>query len=129
MFRRTETMTIKEFMNRKEIDKKKVSGVISGISTLPLVFSLQGKHTFAAEVASSEMTTKLMGAFDPLIDLVQALAYPVAMIVALGGAIMVMIGQRDKGYGMMMSAGLGIILVNIAPMVLEILIGAMKGVI
>jgi hypothetical protein len=145
MLRRKETMSISELMNRgKEtispselatMKKGKTAGLAFGLSTLPLAFApaIKAKEVFAADVvpvvAKTELSNKLMDAFSPLIDLVQSLAYPVGMIVVLGGAIMVMIGQQEKGYSMLMSAGLGIILINIAPMVLNILIGAMKSVV
>lgn len=145
MLRRKETMSISELMNRgKEtispselatMKKGKTAGLAFGLSTLPLAFApaIKAKEVFAAEaipvVATTELSGKLMTAFSPLIELVQSLAYPVGMIVVLGGAIMVMIGQQEKGYSMLMSAGLGIILINIAPMVLNILIGTMKSVV
>lgn len=141
MFRRKETMTIKELMNptKEVITKEELEvmnkGVIAGAGIgLPLVFPTLAKPVSAAEAVpafatQSDMSAKLMDAFSPLIDLVQALAYPVAMVVVLGGAIMVMISQKEKGYSMLMSAGLGLILVNVAPMVLNILIDAMKSVV
>lgn len=139
---RTETMSIKEFMNRgketitaeeKEVMKKgKTAGMAFGLSMLPLAFSpIKAKpvsaHEVVTTVAVPDMSEKIMIAFEPLIDLVQVLAYPVAMVVALGGVIMVMIRNPEKGYSMMMSAGLGIILINIVPMVLDILIEVMKS--
>jgi hypothetical protein len=141
---KTESMSIKEFMNRgkvleqKEIEvmkKGKTAGLAFGLSMLPLAFSPITKavpvsaHEVVTATTTTQLSGKLMTAFQPLIDLVQSLAYPVAMVVVLGGAIMVMIGQKEKGYSMLMSAGLGIILVNVAPMVLKILIEAMKSVV
>ncbi|WNS74221.1 hypothetical protein RRV45_15020 [Bacillus sp. DTU_2020_1000418_1_SI_GHA_SEK_038] len=148
MFKRKETMSIKQFMNKEHVmenafcakelasfEKVESMGWLATMTSLPLIFApaIKAKEVFAAEVvpvmASAELSSKLMTAFGPIIDLVQALAYPVGMVVVLGGAIMVMIGQQEKGYSMLMSAGLGIILINIAPMVLNVLIGAMKSVV
>jgi hypothetical protein len=148
MFKRKQTMSIKEFMNEEykiekafspsevaSFHKVETLGWLGLMTTLPLLFtpSINAKQVFAAEVmpavASAELSNKLMVAFSPIIDLVQSLAYPVGMVVVLGGAIMVMIGQQEKGYSMLMSAGLGIILINIAPMVLNVLISAMKSVV
>lgn len=78
--------------------------------------------------AESNIQTKMMSAFDPLINLIQGLAYPVAMIVVLGGSIFVMIGNSEKGFSMMQKAGLGYLLVMIAPMILDVLVDAMEGV-
>lgn len=148
---RKKSMRIKEFMNqgretvsKKELavmDKGTTAGMAFGLSMLPLAFSplTKVKQVFASDsvpviqdvpaMATRDMTSEIMTAFGPLIDLVQSLAYPVAMVVALGGAIMVMISRDEKGYSMMMSAGLGIILVNMTPMVLNILVDAMKTVV
>ncbi len=146
MFKRKQTMSIKEFMNKDyaienafsaeellSFEKVESLGWLATMTSIPIVFApaIKGKVVYAAEAvpASAALSNKLMTAFSPLIDLVQSLAYPVAMVVVLGGAIMVMVGMKEKGYSMLMSAGLGIILVNIAPMVLNILITAMKSVV
>ena len=139
---RTETMSIKEFMNRgkdvispeeKEIMKKgKTAGYAFGLSMLPLAFAPIAKPVSAQTVtvaAQGQMYDKMIVAFNPLIDLIQALAYPIAMVVVLGGAIMVMINQKEKGYSLMMGAGLGYVLINMTPMVLNILVDAMKNVV
>ncbi len=139
---RTETMSIKEFMNRgkdvispeeKEIMKKgKTAGYAFGLSMLPLAFAPIAKPVSAETItvaAQGQMYDKMIVAFNPLIDLIQALAYPIAMVVVLGGAIMVMINQKEKGYSLMMGAGLGYVLVNMTPMVLNILVDAMKSVV
>lgn len=143
---REETMSIKEFMNRgKETlyeseliayEKAKPVGWAFGLSTLPLALALFSKiQTASAQeldavtvAGNVEMYDKMINAFDPLITLIQSLAYPIAMIVILGGSIMVMINQKEKGYSMMMGAGLGYVLVNMTPMVLNILVDAMKAV-
>lgn len=145
MFRqKREVISFKDFMNKgkdiisveeMEVMKKgKTAGYAFGLSMLPLAFSPITKATPASahEVITvttqqADMSAKIMDAFQPLIELVQVLAYPVAMVVALGGVIMVMIRNPEKGYSMMMSAGLGIILINIVPMVLDILIEVMKS--
>jgi|GEM_PF-2221301 len=141
---REETMSIKEFMNRgreelheSEIiayEKAKPAGWAFGLSTLPLAMAPFTKvqtasaHEVVTAAATSDMYDKMVTAFDPLIVLVQSLAYPIATVVVLGGAIMVMIGQKEKGYSLMMSAGLGYVLVNMTPMILNILVDAMKAV-
>lgn len=139
---RTEAMSIKQFMNKREdtiseqelsvMEKGKMSGIALGLSTLPLAFApiTNAIPASAQEVitaaAQGDMYSKMVTAFEPLINLIQGLAYPVAMVVILGGSIMVMIGQKEKGYGMMMGAGLGYVLVQMSPMILKILVDAMK---
>lgn len=149
MFKKVETMSIKDFMNRGReavtvtageqatFEKGKTAGFSLGLSLLPLAVSplLKAQETLAAGTEAvtvlaptDQMYDKMLHAFDPLIMLVQALAYPVAMVVILGGALMVMINQKEKGFGMMQTAGLGYVLVQMTPLVLNILVDAMKAV-
>ncbi|QKE74789.1 hypothetical protein HPK19_19510 [Arthrobacter citreus] len=158
MFRKKETYTIKEFMNRGkevvyedtcvempltnwEIRKAKEMGLITGF-TLPVILAplVKGSKALAAstyvdpagavEVAGKvDMYHKMIVAFDPLIGLVQALAYPVCMVVVLGGALFIMIGNKEKGFTMMQGAGLGYVLVQMTPIILNILVDAMKAVV
>lgn len=143
--RKEEVFTIKEFMARKHKNvvatdtfefKEEVResiGVLGALSVISLAMKplFAARPAFAAEsvsaaAVSSEMYDKMLHAFDPLITLIQALAYPVAMIVVLGGAIMIMIGDKPKGVSMMSGAGLGYVLVQLTPLVLNILVDAMK---
>lgn len=158
MFRKKETYTIKEFMNRGkekeegfitqfELDKAREIGILSGVS-LGLTSLLAGlnrvttttttakytatdiitdDNTVTVLAKNTDMYTKLVHAFDPLIDMIQALAYPVCMVVVLGGALFIMIGNKEKGFAMMQGAGLGYVLVQLTPMILNILVDAMKG--
>lgn len=141
--KKQEVYSIKEFMGRGQVEPKQFEfkeevreslGVLGAVSLLPLATKpfFAATPTFAAENAvpviapTSEMYDKMLHAFDPLILLTQALAYPIASVVVLGGAIMVMINQKEKGYSLMMNAGLGYVLVSICPLVLNILVDAMK---
>lgn len=140
MFRKTETYTIKEFMNgcqreSKEVNARKLSK--AGLLPLAALPFTHIKHTFAADgvgsalpamASTGDIYVKMVHAFDPLVNIIQALAYPVAMIVVLGGALFIMIGNKEKGFSMMQGAGLGYVLVQLTPMVLNILVSAMKSV-
>lgn len=83
----------------------------------------------AKAFAQESVKEKMMNAFDPIIELIQGMAYPVAMVVVLGGAIFVMIGNSDKGFSMMQKAAMGYMLVMIAPMILDVLVDAMSEVV
>lgn len=119
---KTKTYNFKSFMKHEHEKKIKAPTMsLIPLATAPL---------WATMKVSAETTVqaKMMTAFTPIIDLIQGMAYPVAMIVVLGGAIFVMIGNSDKGFGMMQKAGLGYLLVMIAPMIFDVLVDAMKGV-
>ncbi|MGD7051405.1 hypothetical protein [Sutcliffiella horikoshii] len=119
---------------------KTAGGALAAATTLPLAIAPFAKVKIAsaagygtavpvnsATVAADTMFQNMLHAFDPLITLVQALAYPIAMVVVLGGALFIMIGNKDKGFSMMQSAGLGYVLVTLTPMILNILVEAMKS--
>lgn len=82
-------------------------------------------QTTAVHAESAEIQGKMMDAFEPIIDLIQGMAYPVAVVVVLGGALMLMVGNKEKGFSMMQTAGLGYVVVMIAPMILDVLVDAM----
>lgn len=120
---KVETYDFKEFMRGDHKSKVKPPTLsIMPLAAAPLVPGT----AFAAEESIKE---KMISAFSPLIELIQGMAYPVAMVVVLGGAIFVMIGNSDKGFSMMQKAGLGYLLVMIAPMVLDVLVSSMEGVV
>jgi hypothetical protein len=138
---KTQRMSIAEFMSgdyKKTPRQSKVTAtmlfgglplfVTTPLLAVPQVSSAAGTPEAVATIASSqEIYDKMMIAFEPITTLIQALAYPVASVVVLAGALFVMINQKEKGFGMMSSAGLGVILVNLMPMVLNILVDIMKG--
>lgn len=118
---KTKTYDFKTFMQRDHEPKVKPPTM----SLIPLaVAPLIPTVAFAQDVG-----TKMMTAFDPLISLIQGMAYPVAMVVVLGGALFVMIGNSEKGFAMMQRAGMGYVLVTLLPMIFDVLVSAMKGVV
>lgn len=141
MFKRKEEVySIKQFMARKteviELTEKEKKAFRESTILIPLAVApfLKVKAALAATavpvsaaVATGAMYDKMLHAFDPLITLVQALAYPVAMVVVLGGALFIMIGNKEKGFSMMQGAGLGYVLVQMTPLVLNILVEAMRS--
>ena len=73
-------------------------------------------------VAVPEATKQsILHAFDPLIDLMIDLALPIAGVMITGGALLIMIGQKDKGFSLIMNSALGYCLVNLTPLLLSLL--------
>jgi hypothetical protein len=132
---KTQRMSIKEFMNNEKPYSRQKSVVKFGaalpLAVLPMTtISAQASTVESYPVASmtsDQIYDKMLTAFEPINTLIQALAYPVAGIVVLFGAVMVLISQKEKGFTLMSNAGLGIILVNLMPMLLSILVEIMKG--
>ncbi|PAE35458.1 hypothetical protein CHI06_23600 [Bacillus sp. 7884-1] len=83
---------------------------------------------FAAEAGrveryvNGELYERVVHAFEPVIGLVQALSYPIGLVVMLGGGLFVMIGNREKGFDMIAKAGIGYILVQSLPMLMDLLV-------
>lgn len=73
--------------------------------------------------ASAEWKTTVLHAFDPLIDLIQSLSYPIAGVMIAGGCLFIMVGNREKGMQMLQNAAIGYILVQLSPMLLKLLVG------
>jgi hypothetical protein len=135
---KTQRMSIAEFMSgdyRTEQPSRFKQSILFGglplfispMLAVPQVSAASSPDAVAVVASSDQIYDKMMLAFEPITTLIQALAYPVASVVVLAGALFVMINQKDKGFGMMSSAGLGVILVNLMPMVLNILVDVMKG--
>jgi hypothetical protein len=140
---KTQRMTIKEFMNREK-EYSKGRNIIKFGAALPL--SILPMTTISAKAASTstyspvtaapvtsmtseEIYDKILVAFEPITTLIQALAYPVASVCVLIGAILIMVRAKDKGLEMISNAGLGIILVNILPLLLNLLVQILKGIV
>jgi hypothetical protein len=124
--------TVKEFMGGKQnpeirFDKRKVVKVcvITGVTVLSLTF---GDVSLAAAGAiDGAITQKVVNAFAPLIELVQALSYPIGLTVMLGGGLFVMIGNSEKGFSMIQKAGIGYIMVQLLPLLMDLLVEIAKS--
>ncbi|VXC09106.1 conserved exported hypothetical protein [Bacillus sp. 349Y] len=133
---KTERMSIKEFMNREgkpSLSKSVMKfGAALPLAILPMTTTTAQAATpqsvpVVATMNADQIYDKILVAFEPVTTLIQALAYPVASVVVLFGAIMVLISQKEKGFALMSNAGLGVILVNLMPLLLNILVQIMKG--
>jgi hypothetical protein len=141
MTMRTESMTIKEFLHRSEkerlsdkmirvgkrLNDTKVKATIS--TTVPLFFlskyAISYAHPQAVTTAAipDAVKSKIIHAFDPLIELVTALSYPIAGVMIAGGCLFIMVGNREKGMSMIQTAAIGYILVQLSPLFLDLLVG------
>ncbi|MFJ5625732.1 hypothetical protein ACIQD3_24450 [Peribacillus loiseleuriae] len=66
---------------------------------------------------------KIIHAFDPLVELIMGVSLPIASVMIAGGALIVMIGIKDKGYSMIMSSAIGYVLVQMTPLLIDLLAG------
>jgi hypothetical protein len=77
----------------------------------------------AAMGVPDAVKSKILHAFDPLIDLIVALSYPVAGVIIAGGCLFILCGGREQGMKMLQNAAIGYILVQLSPLMLDLLVG------
>ena len=115
------TYDFREFMKGEH--EKKIRK--PSVELIPLAIAPFVPTTVFAETT---IQTKITTAFQPLIELIQAFAYPVALSVVLGGSIFIMIGNTEKGYDLIFKGAMGYVLCMLLPVVFQILVDAMAGV-
>lgn len=118
----------KELTVQDVISKIKDPKIKALISTATVVSFIKVNEVFAqpesvpALAVSDKIRGQIIHAFDPLIALTQTLAYPIAAVMITAGCLFIMIGNREKGLGMIQLAGIGYILVQLSPLFLKILV-------
>jgi len=126
---RTRSIKLSDFMSGeyKNINKKALQSKIRTIakgSIIPIIYGFTGNYNvLTAESSPTTQVTKnqIIHAFDPLIDLMVSLSLPIAGVMLTGGALLIMIGQKDKGFTLIMNASLGYVLVNLTPLFMSLL--------
>jgi hypothetical protein len=87
-----------------------------GTEAIPVVAS-------PGEIIKGEALQKIVDAFMPLVEMIQALAYPIALVMLSTGAIMFMINQKERGISYIQQASLGYLLVQLVPLFMKVLVG------
>ncbi|WP_018130580.1 hypothetical protein [Effusibacillus pohliae] len=116
-----------------------VKAILGYTVPLPLLFVVKGLPPFGitralaatpeiVPVMSSTVQDKILHAFDPLINMIQSLSYPIAGVMIAGGCLFIMVGQRERGMSMLQNAALGYILVQMSPLLLKLLVGIGGGI-
>lgn len=97
---------------------------------VPLVFA---KPAFASAVtanavpvgAGAWMGEKTLEAFahlmDPVVDILVAMSFPVASVIIVGALFFFMFGNSEKAWTMIQNAGLGYVLIQVSPLILNVL--------
>lgn len=119
---KTETIPFRNFVagasHAPTIPSKALPLAIGTSATLPLAFASNPVMSLAAEEGTKET---IRHAFDPLIEMITQISFPVAAVMITGGALMIMIGMKDKGYTVLFQAAIGFILVQMSPLLLDLL--------
>jgi hypothetical protein len=73
------------------------------------------------------ITAKIISAFNPIIQLIQGLSYPVGFIMLTAGFLVMMTGNRQKGLNMIKWAAIGYVGMQFAPAIMAILVEVGKA--
>ncbi|MCM3598736.1 hypothetical protein M4D55_23535 [Metabacillus idriensis] len=75
----------------------------------------------ASEWMSEKALETLAHALDPLVDLMVALSFPIASVIIIGGCFFFMLGKPERAWSSIQNAGLGYVLIQIMPLLLNVL--------
>ncbi|MCL6586961.1 MAG: hypothetical protein K6T72_10700 [Anoxybacillus sp.] len=121
---RIETVgSVRDFL--AESRKKEVNGESK---FLPVMLSTAALSAYASTASAASIQDKIIHAFDPLIELVQALAYPVGFTMICAGFLVIMTGNRHKGLHIIKWAAIGFIGMQFAPGIMSILLEVGKSI-
>ena len=69
-----------------------------------------------------EQTLSMLGhVLDPVVDVLVALSFPVASVVIVGACFFFIFGNAEKAWSMIQNAGLGYVLIQVSPLILNVL--------
>jgi Type IV secretion system pilin len=117
-------LAIKRFNHQAAKQGIKAALTVAG-GTILLTFT--GIDFASAAAVSGMVHEKITNAFMPLVELVKGLSYPIALVIMSGGALMIMIGSKEKGYSMIQNASIGYILVQMMPLLMKLLVEIAKA--
>jgi hypothetical protein len=84
--------------------------------TTPIAIEVTAKEWMGAEMLST-----LAHVLDPVIDILVALSFPIASVIIVGSCFQFMFDRADKGWQMIQNAGLGYVLIQVSPLILNVL--------
>ncbi|MED3623286.1 MULTISPECIES: hypothetical protein [Neobacillus] len=75
----------------------------------------------AKEWMGEQTLSMLAHVLDPVVDILVALSFPVASVVIVGSCFLFMFGKTDKAWSGIQNAGLGYVLIQVSPLILNVL--------
>lgn len=131
---KVETMSVKDFMSRKyterepaRINCKAVVKVAATVGVVVLSLGFGDVGFAAAGAVNGAITEKVVTAFDPLVELIKALSYPIGLTMMLSGGLFVMVGNSEKGLATIQKAGMGYVLIQMLPLLMDLLVEIAKA--
>lgn len=89
-------------------------------STVPVVAPMAIEVT-AKEWMGEQALSTLAHVLDPVVDILVALSFPIASVVIVGSCFLFMFGNSEKAWTGIQNAGLGYVLIQVSPLILNVL--------
>lgn len=70
---------------------------------------------------SEQTLSALAHILDPVVDVLVALSFPIASVIIVGACFFFMFNNSEKAWSMIQSAGLGYVLIQVSPLILNVL--------
>jgi nitrate reductase NapE component len=86
------------------------------VMTAPLAVEVTAKEWAGAQTLSA-----LAHVLDPVVDILVALSFPIASVVIVGSCFLFMFGNSEKAWTGIQNAGLGYVLIQVSPIIMEVL--------
>jgi hypothetical protein len=103
--------------------KTALAATAAGAAVVANGMPIGGVEAVPVGAISGAITSQVIHAFDPLVNLMVSLSLPIASVILTGAALMVMINQKERGYAMMMQASIGYVIVQMVPLFIKLLAG------
>lgn len=75
----------------------------------------------AKEWMGDQALSTLAHILDPVVDILVALSFPIASVIIVGACFQFMFNNAEKGWSMIQNAGLGYVLIQVSPLILNVL--------
>ncbi|MES1046281.1 hypothetical protein FOA22_17620 [Heyndrickxia oleronia] len=90
-------------------------------SNTPTIVTASAVPAGAKEWMGEQTLSALAHVLDPVVDILVALSFPIASVVIVGACFMFMFGNSEKAWSMIQNAGLGYVLIQVSPLILNVL--------
>jgi nitrate reductase NapE component len=131
----------RKFARKKNVQKVAMSaiipiascgtvGALGFVSTVGKAFASESVPVAAAPIVVEATAKEWMGeqtlsalahVLDPVVDVLVALSFPIASVVIVGACFFFMFGNSEKAWTMIQNAGLGYVLIQVSPLILNVL--------
>lgn len=91
------------------------------MSAVPVSVAPMAVPVGAKEWMSEQTLSTLAHILDPVVDILVALSLPIASVIIVGSCFQFMFDRADKGWQMIQNAGLGYVLIQVSPLILNVL--------